>query len=339
MLYHLFFTEYKYYPVLTIPPGSTHISIHEITPSPLNFLALRGQQTLDSVNEDYTVLSGGVTSLAFAGNTWTYKRLPSQSESINTRGPTDEGVSVSLLAYQSYDGITFTFNVPKAELGSLGRGEVYYWNTSAWGACDDGDGCGSANGRQERRVSCWRSKSRGVKEEVEAGRCEELLERPPTGRGCETPACVHHWVAGGWGTCNVSCGRGVRQREVRCEEVESGVVTEDHLCPSQGKPEAVQPCEELGACQYHWHHGEWGACDVVCGEGRRERGVWCERERGEWPVGGVAGAAAEKLKVSEDMCGGGEDSDKPHGMESCHAPQPCSHFQWATSDWSKVRAV
>lgn len=114
----------------------------------------------------------------------------------------------------------------------------------------------------------------------------------------------------------------MRRREVRCEWIRDGeaaVEVEEQLCPEGDRPEDVQPCQQE-ACQYDWKHGEWGACDVPCGEGWKEREVWCEKQ------GGVVS--------HEALCGA---SDKPDRLDICHTPNPCSDFLWTTSEWNEVK--
>lgn len=314
---------YRYYQTVTIPSGSTQISIIETTPTPSNYLALKGLQTLDFVNGDFIVFPQGTSNRTFAGNIWTYQRLQNNTESFhsNGHGPTDEGVVIYILANQEYDGITFTFNLPKTDISDLTE-PVYFWNITQWGVCDSR--CG--RGYQVRGVVCWKLSPGGnTEEEDNEKRCSDILERPPPERECST-TCQYRWVWLDWGRCNVTCGGGYRQREVKCQWIretsgETNVDVEDRLCPVGSRPEGMQPCQQ-GACQYGWRHGEWGACDVVCGEGWKEREVWCEQV-------GKSGA------VSNTLCG--EGRNKPDQLVICHTPEPCSNFQWSTSKWSEVR--
>lgn len=317
---NFFLSEYRYYPALTIPLGSTDISVHETTPSQSNFLAFKGSETLDFINGHLTVLPLGIASKPFAGNIWTYEQPGNGAESIHTDGPIDEDVTVYILANQTHDGINFTFNLPKADLEDLTR-PVYFWNSTEWGQCDAL--CG--RGHQERGVACWKLRPGGIVTEEDGGAECGSLTKPVPRRECSMELCRYKWTSMEWGQCNVSCGEGVRTREVKCEWIREefglpNVQTDDHLCPTGEMPEAMDACE-LGACRYEWGRGEWGRCDAVCGEGRQEREVWCQKE----------GRKGEE--VSETLC----TMEKPSTAELCHAPDPCSNFNWLSSSWSEVR--
>lgn len=287
------------------------------------------------------VLPTGTTERPFAGNLWTYQRLNGENgeesglngaESAHTTGPVDEDVMIFILADHNYDGIRFTFNVLTEDLAGL-QLPVYFWNTSEWGVCV---GCG--RGHQERGVDCWKVYPGGRLEEVEDETECSLLERPTSERECRMEKCRYQWMASEWDPCNASCGVGIIVRTVWCESGDVGAVSgdrggvsgdirgetvEEELCPEESRPSLVQECHQE-ACQYQWRHREWGACDAVCGEGRKEREVWCEKEGRPGDV------------VREELC---EGKDKPARRGSCHAPQSCSSFHWSVSSWSEVRVT
>jgi hypothetical protein len=134
---------------------------------------------------------------------------------------------------------------------------------------------------------------------------------------------VYFWNASEWGACNVTCGRGHQERGVACWTVYPGGRIEEvgnrSECSLLERPTLERECR-MEQCQYRWRQGEWGVCDAVCGEGWKEREVWCERRPGD--------------KVREELCQ--ESTDKPTTGDTCHAPQPCSNFRWFTSNWSEV---
>ena len=299
---------------MIIPSGSTHISVSETTPSLSNYIALEGRHTGDSFNRQFQIMT--TSQRVLAGSLWTYERLVNGAESLHSDGPIDEDVVVYLLAYYEYDGIDFTFNPPKADLGRLGA-TVHSWNSTQWRACDAE--CGS--GLQERGVACWEMSlgGGGGVREVDDEKCGSL-QRPMSERECVMEPCQYKWVESEWDPCSVSCGAGVQVRELTCVWVEDNVEVNRDLCHNETTPTTTQPCQQE-ACppEYQWRHGEWGACDVVCGEGWMEREVWCEGEQGT---------------VGNESCHG--DEKLPYKV-ICHAPQVCSNFHWTLSDWSEVR--
>lgn len=300
---------------MIIPSGSTHISVNETTPSLFNYIALEGLRTGDSLNRGFQVMS--TRQRVLAGSLWAYQRLANGAESLHSDGPIDEDVAVYILAYYEYDGIDFTFNPPKAELGRLGA-TVYSWNSTEWRACDAE--CGS--GLQQKGVACWEVSLGGGVKEVD-DKCD-FLQRPMSERECVVEPCRYQWVELEWDTCSVSCGGGgVQMRGLACVWVrgEGNVEVESDLCYNEATPTTAQPCQQESCPpEYRWHHGVWGACDVVCGEGWMERGVWCEGEHGT---------------VHNESC---QRDDKPPYKVTCHAPEVCSNFQWTLSDWSEVRS-
>ena len=240
-------------------------------------------------------------------------------ESARTPGPVDEDIEVYILANSNYDGIHFTFNLQTSDFARL-RQPVYFWNVSEWSACSVG--CG--RGRQERGVACWMIHPGGRVEEARAEMDCGLLEDPGSEQECVVEQCQYQWMVLEWDPCNVSCGVGAESRTVRCVSHDmGGVAVEEHLCSDEMKPSLVQECHQE-ACRYQWRHGEWGTCDAPCGEGWMEREVWCERE----------GRPGDEVK--EALC---EGVDRPGRTGRCHAPQPCSRFQWSMSTWSEVRGA
>lgn len=66
------------------------------------------------------------------------------------------------------------------------------------------------------------------------------------------------WVAGDWGECSVTCGKGAQQREVGCVyQLQNGsfLTTRDLYCLSV-KPASIQHCEGRH-CLTAWDTSEW----------------------------------------------------------------------------------
>ena len=61
--------DYRHYPAVTIPSGSTKITIEKVSPSHHNFIALLASPSGDTVNDN---LPNGLSSVFVTGDSWTY---------------------------------------------------------------------------------------------------------------------------------------------------------------------------------------------------------------------------------------------------------------------------
>jgi len=84
------------------------------------------------------------------------------------------------------------------------------------------------------------------------------------------------WVLTSWSVCSVTCGQGIKTREVRCPE-------EDKCNPST-KPNEEFQCNERPCID--WVPGPWTSCSASCGGGHQLRGVQCMDRRSATPVDG-----------------------------------------------------
>ena len=81
--------------------------------------------------------------------------------------------------------------------------------------------------------------------------------------------------------CDRTCGEGVQQRLVRCQD-HLGQTLPDTDCSPSERPVNVKKCNQLPSCQvnlppkYHWRKSEWSQCSKSCGEGGiTKRSVQC----------------------------------------------------------------
>jgi hypothetical protein len=91
----------------------------------------------------------------------------------------------------------------------------------------------------------------------------------------------YQWTVGDFGACSVSCGGGVRQRDVWCADVTSAsrTIVADALCAARAsRPTASEGCFP-GPCASTQAHAfvvsDFGACSSACGDGEQRRDVWC----------------------------------------------------------------
>uniref|UniRef100_A0A1A8I798 ADAM metallopeptidase with thrombospondin type 1 motif, 12 n=1 Tax=Nothobranchius kuhntae TaxID=321403 RepID=A0A1A8I798_NOTKU len=115
------------------------------------------------------------------------------------------------------------------------------------------------------------------------------------------------WLVGNWSECSTTCGIGAVWRSVMC----SSQNEED--CANMKRPEPARTCH-LQPCAT-WQTSSWskcpdecGSCSGSCGEGIRERLVYCP----------------EPHRCSTTLT--------PNSTERCRL-EPCSH--WAAGDWEE----
>ncbi|KAF0034120.1 hypothetical protein F2P81_014186 [Scophthalmus maximus] len=108
------------------------------------------------------------------------------------------------------------------------------------------------------------------------------------------------WVVGNWSECSTTCGIGAIWRTVMCSS------QSDEDCASVKRPEPARTCQ-LQPCAT-WQSGSWSKCSGSCGEGARERLVYCPEPH---------------------RCG---TTLRPNSTEACSL-KPCAH--WKTEDWEE----
>uniref|UniRef100_UPI00398EC66D ADAMTS-like protein 3 n=1 Tax=Pristiophorus japonicus TaxID=55135 RepID=UPI00398EC66D len=133
------------------------------------------------------------------------------------------------------------------------------WAPGPWGACTTT--CGNA-GVRYRKLLCLNTN--GI--EVNESACYELPKPPLVTEPCNNWDCPARWVVAAVTECSVSCGKGVRQQQVTCEQLTaSGTLR--ILSPVFCAQEKEQPPEEeeclLQPCAV-WKSPAWGECSGRC---------------------------------------------------------------------------
>ncbi|XP_056137689.1 LOW QUALITY PROTEIN: A disintegrin and metalloproteinase with thrombospondin motifs 20-like [Lampris incognitus] len=136
------------------------------------------------------------------------------------------------------------------------------WQYSAWSQCSKT--CG--RGTRTRDSYCMNNLGRRLVDR-ECSEYQRLVTE-----SCNEQPCPK-WFASEWSECLVTCGKGMRHRQVSCSMAIGEEKLSQHLCDASTKPPTVGSCE-LPECA-SWQVGVWGPCAVTCGHGYQMRAVRC----------------------------------------------------------------
>ncbi|XP_032367741.1 A disintegrin and metalloproteinase with thrombospondin motifs 17-like [Etheostoma spectabile] len=297
-----------YIEALVIPAGARRIKVVEDKPSH-SFLALQ-DSSKGSINSDWKIELPGEFQLA--GTTVRYVRR-GLWEKMSAKGPTNTPLHLMVLLFhdQTY-GIHYEYTVSLNTTQGRSSEEprepeyLYIWTHSSWQDCTVQ--CGG--GERRTVVSCMRIVNKSM-EAVNNSYCQPENRPHPQVRLCNSHPCQYRWVTGEWGSCSVTCGKGVQQRDVACVyHFQNGslIHTRDLYCQG-GKPPVVQGCEGR-LCLTLWEASEWSKCSSGCGPGVHKRTVSCTNPQG--------------------LC---DPLSQPTQEEPCEDYSRC--YEWKTGDWSK----
>ncbi|XP_040514888.1 A disintegrin and metalloproteinase with thrombospondin motifs 20 isoform X4 [Gallus gallus] len=179
------------------------------------------------------------------------------------------------------------------------------WNYGNWGECTQT--CG--DGIKTRLVICQLPTGQMLGDQ----NCE-ILDKPPNMAQCNVHSCPGDvsWHRGPWKSCSVSCGKGLKHRDVHCFNSFRAKV-EDGNCRHLKKPRTYKICR-AGRCPT-WKTSGWKECSVSCGVGIQQRDIYCQLK-------GLG-------KVSEAMC---NHNARPAGHRPCWLPA-CMRYQWLADGW------
>ncbi|XP_028666607.2 A disintegrin and metalloproteinase with thrombospondin motifs 20-like isoform X1 [Erpetoichthys calabaricus] len=191
------------------------------------------------------------------------------------------------------------------ESKSCDSGPCPRWNYGSWGECTQT--CGG--GTRTRLVICQLSNGQRLND----NNCE-ILDKPPDREQCNVHLCPGSvsWQRGPWKSCSVTCGKGIKHREVVCIS-QGELPAKEEDCKHLAKPRSHKPCRS-GRCP-SWKANTWKECSVTCGVGVQKRDVFCRIKK----VG----------QVSEALC---NPFTRPAIEQQCHSSD-CSYFQWITKEW------
>ncbi|XP_060058948.1 A disintegrin and metalloproteinase with thrombospondin motifs 9 isoform X3 [Erinaceus europaeus] len=257
-------------------------------------------------NEDYRPRSTSPGTHVLGGNQW--RTGPWGACSSTCAGGSQRRVVVC----QDENGYTATDceeRIKPDEQRVCESGPCPQWVYGRWGECSKL--CGG--GLRTRLVVCQRPNG----ERFPDLSCE-ILDKPPDREQCNTHTCPQDagWNTGPWSSCSVSCGHGVRRRNVDCQ-MGTHKISRESACNPYTRPESERACQALPCPLYVWRADEWQECTKTCGTGSRYRKVVCMDEDKGSEVHGV-------------HC---DVSQRPSDRESCSV-QPCEYI-WITGEWSE----
>ncbi|XP_053459395.1 papilin isoform X3 [Nycticebus coucang] len=186
------------------------------------------------------------------------------------------------------------------------------WKTGPWMPCSASCGGGS----QARSVYCVSSNGAGDQEATKEAECASLPGKPPATRACNLQRCAA-WSLEPWGECSVSCGAGIRRRNVTCRG-DRGSLLHATACSLEDQPHLTEPCVGTDCpvlTGQAWHVGAWGLCSKSCSSGTRRRQVICA-------IGPPSHCGSLQHSQPADL--------EPCNTQPCHLPQEVPSMQDVT---------
>ncbi|XP_059166444.1 A disintegrin and metalloproteinase with thrombospondin motifs 9-like [Physella acuta] len=166
--------------------------------------------------------------------------------------------------------------------------------------------CGT--GMRYQAVHCIKQVGFKTAEIVNDKECVRLHGvKPDAYVPCEGKCLATYWTYTDWSQCSTSCGEGLQTRQAKCVD-ESGREHSDTEC--DGKEKTLSRVCKSEECA-DWSTGNWLGCSVTCGNGYKQRKVWCDQ----------AGQKVDEAKCSKK---------KPYSKKDCNL-QEC--HEWFPGGW------
>ncbi|CAB3406645.1 unnamed protein product [Caenorhabditis bovis] len=179
------------------------------------------------------------------------------------------------------------------------------WQSSAWSACSAK--CG--RGTKRRVVECFDT---ALNVTVASTRCDKT-DKPVEEVRCRVAHCPR-WKTTAWSSCSVSCGRGVRTRDVFCYRGRKQKV-DDEQCNPATKLRNESFCFPVACPAYTWTTTPWSKCKDECARGQQQtRRVFCMSNAGK--------------RAAPRMC---EPAPAPPIHRQCDTSK-CP-YEWVPGDW------
>ncbi|KAG7283783.1 hypothetical protein CRUP_034407 [Coryphaenoides rupestris] len=218
---------FGYVDIGLIPAGAHDIRVEEVAAAG-NFLALRSDKP------DAYFLNGGWTiqwngEYKAAGAVFTYERT-GHLENLTSPGPTMEPLWLQLLFQETNPGVRYEYTI-RQEF-SEDNTTVNWW-AGEWQKCSSS--CG-LSGMTKRSVLCIQAVDLEERRSLRPGECKHAA-KPESVSSCNTHIpCPAEWLSGSWTDCSLTCGAGVRRRNVTCSWSTGAA------CDLHRKPSATASC-------------------------------------------------------------------------------------------------
>ncbi|TSK13404.1 A disintegrin and metalloproteinase with thrombospondin motifs 20 [Bagarius yarrelli] len=193
------------------------------------------------------------------------------------------------------------------------------WQYSAWSQCSKS--CG--RGTRTRDSYCMNNLGRRLTDR-ECREDKRVVSEP-----CNDTPCPD-WSISEWTECTVTCGKGVRRRQVFCVLVEERL--SDELCDPNSKPRTISSCEHSECAS--WQVGAWSKCAVTCGHGYQMRAVRCVSSAYGKTMDDRECNAASRPRDNQEC----DLPACPHTSSELSTPRPAAagnlHTQWRFGSWT-----
>uniref|UniRef100_UPI0035901066 A disintegrin and metalloproteinase with thrombospondin motifs 18-like n=1 Tax=Myxine glutinosa TaxID=7769 RepID=UPI0035901066 len=313
----------EYHRVATIPAGARSITVAEKNISGC-YLATRSSDHHYHLTGAHRVSWPG--HYQFAGTMFDYKRPYNNPESLTAVGPTKETLIIELLVFGANPGITWEYTMPKpnsdAKTMSKLKKDTYKW-VVVRSACSKT----CAKGWLSAKPICQLNGEVAA----EASHCDQNSRPQSKRQPCNKQPCPPKWIAGAWGECSRTCGKGQQVRRVWCTRRTAKSKQQNlpmESCASKTKPANKRYCKKQ-KCPAAWVTGPWSECSKTCGRGIRKRDVFCH----------LLDSGKASRPVPHGRCRG---LSKPPAKQKCTKDHQCKHvrqhLQWVLSAWSTCTA-
>lgn len=363
--------------VATVPRGAVALNVTELRHTQ-NYLAIRLQNGSYLLNGNYSINWSGEYNAAGTTFVY-IRQSPQNLESFSAAGPLHEPVDVMVLYQEPNPGIVYRYIIPgssasvpsnshltrntvlnraiepapantslrKTDATSLSIDEAatnasyvprrykkrkFAWKPAGYTECNKS--CGG--GIQTLRYVCVREHTQT---QVLDKRCH-TFEKPREVRlRCNTNPCPPKWRATAWSQCSVSCGVGLRTRDLECvQEIRPTltVIVNDGACMEPRNLPTSEVCNEI-PCEKstrtteteiaRWNVGPWSECSTSCGLGTRTRAVSCE--------GQDYLCDSFERPTSQETCDLGPCSVKFSSPNAISLAEPRVTSQWLYTEWQE----